>query len=514
MARRRLMGLECEFGCLLHDPSLDRPEDVVEALKDHCFREKRLGLLDLHARDYAFEPPECGGFLANGGRLYVDAVGDHLEYATPEVTGVRDLVAYDHAGRRIILGLIDDVFSRDAVSIHNNSVDHFGGHTFGCHENYSVSLDDDQIRPAMAFLISFLVTRQIFAGAGRVGGHRLTHDTHRQSATDDEYDLDTIWVGRVYGVEPDDTVRYQLSQRADHILHPISGRVRFSRAIINPRSEAFHDLVGQWRMHILFGEANMSEYATALKVGTTNLVLGLAEMGCVSIDPWLARPVPTLRRLSRDESMEWLVTTVEGKTISAIDHQRIFLELAERELAGSDDDADWTLREWRRTLDDLEEDPTRLADRLDWPAKRSMLELFMEEEGLDWHDESLHSLDLEYHNIDPERGLYSSLVEMGGVETLVDDAAIERAVAHPPDDTRAKARGRAVRAILDGGFRNYVLDWDSVYVVGRPDSARLILDTPEGPPDDVVDGFCADIARLGADSPPELGGLWVLNLDE
>src|SRR5689334_3320684 len=138
----RIFGIETEFGTLVSD-DLGTPEDVVELIKDYIFYDLRLGAIDLHARDEVFEPAESGGFLLNGGRLYIDAVGSHLEYATAECRELKDIVANDRAGQRQIVRAINELGLQDEVSIYNNSVDHFGGHTFGCHENYLVRADDD-----------------------------------------------------------------------------------------------------------------------------------------------------------------------------------------------------------------------------------------------------------------------------------------------------------------------------------------------------------------------------------
>ncbi|HQK94781.1 MAG TPA: proteasome accessory factor PafA2 family protein [Armatimonadota bacterium] len=508
--RERLMGLEVEYGCLVRDASLGRPEQVVELLKDYAFNDLQIGLVDRHARDFAFEPAQAGGFLTNGGRLYIDAVGDHLEYATPEVTRLDDLVAHDRAGQRTLLRLVDGALSRDAVSFHNNSIDHFGGHTFGCHENYAVSIPSDSLRVALTSVVSFLVSRLIYAGAGRVGGHRLTRGSPRDLARQGHRVLDTLWVGDVYGVEADPGVRYQLSQRADHIRHAMSGRVRFNRAIINPKSDTFCDLTGEWRLHVLFGESNMSQYATALKVGTTGLVLTLAELGLLSDDTWLARPVASLRRISRDESHRWIVALADGGSISAVDHQRRYLELAQRYLAGCGGDADWVIGEWSRVLDDLEGDPRRLVDRLDWVAKEELLRLYVDEEGISWQDEVLHSLDLEYHNIDPRSGLFYSLEELGRAERLVSDDRIECAMRSPPEGTRARARAQVVRAILERGHRNYAIDWDSIRILGEKEMLQLDLDTPEGPPPEVIDRFCQGLDRVGRFDDPDEALLWIV----
>jgi len=102
----RIFGVETEFGCLVADETLGSPEGVVETIKDYVFYEMKVGAIDLHSRDDVFEPAQCGGFLTNGARLYIDAVGSHLEYATAECRTLKDLVANDRAGQRIIVRAI------------------------------------------------------------------------------------------------------------------------------------------------------------------------------------------------------------------------------------------------------------------------------------------------------------------------------------------------------------------------------------------------------------------------
>lgn len=139
----RIYGVETEFGCLVADDSLGGPEAVVEKIKDHLFYEMRVGAIDLAARDEVFEPARSGGFLINGGRLYVDAVGSHLEYATAECRTIKDLISNDRAGQRLIVRALHELGLGETVSVYNNSIDHFGGHTFGCHENYLVVMDEN-----------------------------------------------------------------------------------------------------------------------------------------------------------------------------------------------------------------------------------------------------------------------------------------------------------------------------------------------------------------------------------
>ncbi|HID07628.1 MAG TPA: hypothetical protein EYP10_10850, partial [Armatimonadetes bacterium] len=351
--------------------------------------------------------------------------------------------------------------------------DHFGGHTFGCHENYSLRPDQYFSRRALQPLIAFLVTRQIYAGAGRVGGHRLIpgRRTRRLSS---RRCVDYVFVDYAYDVVPDTDVQYQLSQRADHILHVVSGRVRFNRGLINPKWDSYHDFSRYPRLHLLFGESNVSEYATALKVGVTALVLDLIEMRCAPIIE-LAHPIRALREISRDPTWQWIVTCRDGWTISAVDIQRRYLMAAQRYLSGRDDETDWLLREWEYVLDRLEHDPMSLADRLDWVAKRKLLELYMESEGASWGDEVLFSLDLEYHNVNPAEGLFYAWQQQGKVERITTDAAIERAMIQPPRNTRAFGRSRIIREFIARGIRNYVVEWDCIAV---GEHRMFVMDDP------------------------------------
>ncbi len=462
----RIIGIETEFGCLV-DSEAGTPEDIVEAVKTHAFGTKQLGLIDLHARDYTFEPARAGGFLLNGGRLYIDAVGSHEEYATPECTALHDVLIYDRAGRALVQLLLDDLGLADRASFHNNSVDHFGGHTFGCHENFLVRADALSFKESLGGLLPFLVTRQIFAGTGRVGGHRLTRDFRRNVMQLSDFEADYVYVSQFYGVELDEAVDFQLSQRADHIVTSQSSRVRFNRALINPKWDTYYDFSDRHRLHLLFGESNLCEYAAALKIGTTSLVLELLESDRLPGGIELEHPIVALRKVSRDRSAfdgttatRWLVERADGGTIGAVDVQRSYLAAARRDCAGRDEETDWILIEWEATLDALERDPLTLSDRLDWVAKYTLLNEFRESESLAWNDDALHSLDLEYHNLNPDRGLYFGLEQAGAVRRLTTDAEVFRALTHPPANTRAFGRGQLIHELLQRNATRYVIDWD------------------------------------------------------
>lgn len=462
----RIFGVETEFGCYV-DPAFGRPEEAVSVIKNHVFQKMKMGVIDRHARDEVFEPAESGGFLINGGRLYIDAVGSHLEYATAECRKLKDVVAQDRAGQRIIARAIKELGLDEVVDVYANSVDHFGGHTFGCHENYLVPMDEDFFTRQVVKILGFLVTRQIFAGVGRVGGHILA-ETELDYQKMAENPIDYIWVSNVYGVYADPSVTYQLSQRADHILRTVASRVRFNRAMINPKWEHFYSSEGSHRLHLLFGESNPSDYAYALKIGTTHLVLRLLEDGLLDAVPRLASPLLALRSISRDPRYEWKFILEDGDEENAIAYQRRLRDLAER-YRGETADTDWTLNEWTRTLDDLASDPMRCADRIDWVAKKVMLTQYIAEAGTDWNDDALHSLDLEYHNIKAERSLAAPLITCPFLDPL-DPVEAETAA---PSDTRAHGRAKLVQRIVTTGRPAvYMFDWSGV-ALGRHDYIDL-----------------------------------------
>lgn len=476
----RIFGVETEFGCLVMDDDLGRPEDVVEELKDHLFFQRKIGAMDYHARDDVFEPAQSGGFLINGARLYVDAVGSHLEYATAECRTLKDLIANDRAGQRLVVSAIKDLNLQDSVAVYNNSIDHFGGHTFGCHENYLVQAHDELLNGNLHFLIPFLVTRQIFAGVGRVGGHILYSGDAPSAQQMNENPIDYIWVSHVYGVMADPSVEFQLSQRADHILKTVASRVRFNRALINPKWETMYSQNGMTRLHLLFGEANQNEYAYALKVGTTLLAIRVCEAGLMDANSLLANPLSAIRDISRDSKYRWEVEMVDGRPSTALEVQRTFLEAAEC-LGGESELTDWTLREWKATLDQLEKDPMAMDDRLDWVAKKKICEQYMSEAGVGWDDDGLHSVDLEYHNIDPAQSLFYGL----SPKRITRDLDIMVAQTDPPQDTRAKGRAKLVEMITKRkGSPIYAFDWNFAQI----DRQRLVdlsnpFDTYENPYD-------------------------------
>ena len=431
------------------DPFLS-PDFISVKAKDCVFYHEGLGIVDIHYRGRD-EPPGNGGFLFNGGRVYIDM--GHVEYATPECRGLFDLLASDRAGEVIVQRALDQLGLAEKASFFKNNIDHYTGATFGCHENYLVRRDVPFNQVLLPAILPFFVSRQIYSGSGRVGCHT---DIFEYGGTDD-------------GEE----VPYQISQRADHIVTEIYQWIQFSRAIINTRDEPLADWGLYRRLHLLVGDSNMSEYATALKVGTTALMLELLEERIVP-DVKLLDPVQAIRDISRDLSYRWEVQLEDGRHTTATEIQAEYLELAERYLRGKDPEGDWVLNEWRLVLDALRHDPEVLIDRIDWVTKKWLLESFMEEESLDWHDTWVQSLDLEYHNLNPEKGLYFDLRRRGVVRKLLDDELVNQAIVTPPQDTRARARSVVMRA-LTGQKARYVIDWDSIYV---EDEKYLNMDDP------------------------------------
>jgi proteasome accessory factor A len=436
----RIAGLETEYGCLVSSEATHPNGDAWPVrVKNHLFRKMRAGVIDLHYRDYE-EPPGNGGFLLNGGRIYLDM--GHLEYASPECRQLRDAVAYDLAGDQLLQSALESLGAADTVSFIKNNIDHHTGATFGCHENYLMRREAQFTPAALGALLAFLATRQIFTGAGRVGqANPLAFD----------FEVPTS----------EETIDFQLSQRADHIVNDIYQWVQFNRAIINARDEPLADYRKYRRLHLLIGDSNMSPFANALKIGTTACILTLLEAGLLPNDLTLLDAVQATREISRDASRRWLVELENGTTIGALDVQWRLLHLATRHLGGRDDETDWLLESWRYTLDALSNKPEALLGGVDWISKKWLLETFLEAEGLSWTDPWLQSLDLEYHNISPERGLFFSLQpakRIGEWNNLVRQQDTTRL---PPADTRASGRAHAVTAFRRDKLP-YVINWDSI----------------------------------------------------
>lgn len=444
----RIVGIETEYGLLVHsDGRFRAAERVAQQVRDFIFHTQRLGLIDLHHRDYD-EPVGNGGFLINAGRLYIDM--GHIEYASPECATLADAVAYERAGDVIVQRALEEAGLGEQASIIKNNIDHETDATFGSHENYLVRRSFPFSREGLGLLVPFLVTRQIFAGAGRIGAARVPAGLVRIG---DEVERPAV--------------TFQIAQRSDHIVNEFFQWVQGNRAIVNTRDEPLADPERYRRIHLLLGDSNLCEVATALKIGTTSLVLQLIEDGACPNDLALTDPVGALHAISRDPTRQWLVELDDGRIASAIDIQERYCEAAAARYHGRDEETDWVVEEWERVLADLRGEYQGLVGRVDWASKLWLLESFRAAEGLEWDDPWLKSLDIEYHNLQPSRGLYFGLEEEGRARRYITDGAAELAATHPPRNTRAFGRGEAIRRLMAGEGR-YVITWSGLLVEGRP----------------------------------------------
>ena len=467
----RVAGIETEYGCLVRgDDGRSHTDAWPVKVKNFLFRKEEAGAIDLHYRDYE-EPPGNGGFLLNGGRLYLDM--GHIEYASPECLLLRDLVTYDVAGDHLLQSALKSLNAVERVSFVKNNIDHETGATFGCHENYLMKREAQFTPPVLGTLLAFLATRQIFTGAGRVGqANPLAFDFQLP--------------------QPEAHVDFQLSQRADHIVNDIYQWVQFNRAIINARDEPLADYRKYRRLHLLIGDSNMSPFATALKIGTTSCVLSLLEEGRLPKNLSLSDAVQSTRDISRDPTSAWIVRLENGKTIGGLDIQWQFYELAEKHLSGSNDETDWLLESWSFTLDALRSKPESLIGGVDWITKKWLLEMFMESEGLTWDDPWLQSLDLEYHNIDPDKGLFFGVNPAKRIGEWNNSVCRPEATYQPPANTRAAGRAQAV-AWFQKSDQPYVINWDSIACDNRD---FLVMGNP-------FDTYRAEVARfLSQPRPP------------
>jgi Pup amidohydrolase len=380
--------------------------------------------------------------LTNGARLYVDHA--HPEYSTPEVTNPRDVVRWDKAGERVMAEAARRaarVPGTAPIHLYKNNTDGKGA-SYGAHENYLM----DRRTPFIDIirgLIPFFVTRQVFAGSGRVG------------------------------IGPESrTQGFQLSQRADFFEVEVGLETTLKRPIINTRDEPHADADKYRRLHVIIGDANLAELSTYLKVGTTSLVLAMIEARALPNDLTLEEPVADLQAISHDPSLTHLVRLRDGRRMTAIEVQQAYLEYAEKFVdGGGDEQTTDVLRQWAQVLDDLADDPMRCADRLDWPAKLRLLEGYRSRDGLAWGDTRLQAIDLQYSDVRPEKGLYHRLVARGSMQRLLTDDEVTRAMTTPPTDTRAFFRGECLRRYP---AQVAAASWDSVvFDLGRENLVRI-----------------------------------------
>lgn len=405
--------------------------------------------------------------LRNGARYYVDHA--HPEYSTPECSTPRELIAHDRAGERILERSLAEYQTTLGpsvrVAIYKNNSDG-KGNSYGTHENYLV----DRALPFADLVRDFtpyLVTRQVFTGAGKVGS---------------ESDM-----------APALRPRFQLSQRADFFEAEVGLETTLKRPIINTRDEPHADADRYRRLHVIIGDANLCEVATLLKIGTASLVLRMSEDAFLP-DLSLADPVAALKTISADPTCTAQVHLRDGRSLSAVQMQWEYLERAAKyvEQEGLAEGDREVLDRWETTLVALEDEPLKLSRELDWVAKYRLLEGYRQRDQIDWHDPKLRLVDLQYHDVRRDRGLYHRLVASGAVERLVSDDEVDRAIEQPPTTTRAWFRGGFIRR-----FESSIVaaSWDSLTVdTGSRALQRIPMLEPLKGTSEHVDALFAEAA--------------------
>jgi proteasome accessory factor PafA2 len=457
MSVRRVMGTETEFGISVSGQPTANPmvasSQVVNAYATSTLRARRARwdfeeespLRDARGFDMSREAADASQLtdedlglanviLTNGARLYVDHA--HPEYSTPECTNPRDVALWDKAGEQVMLDasrLAGTIPGAAPILLYKNNTDNKGA-SYGAHENYLMRRSTP-FSDIVRHLTPFFVSRQVVTGAGRVG---LGQD------------------GRDHG--------FQISQRADYFEVEVGLETTLKRPIINTRDEPHADPDKYRRLHVIIGDANLSEISTYLKVGTTALVLAMIEDRFISRELSVDQPVRSLREVSHDTSLRHLLKLADGRTLTAVQLQMEYLELARKyveDRLGSDADAQTrdVLERWESVLTRLETDPMLCARELDWVAKLQLLNSYRDRDGLGWDDAKLHLVDLQYSDVRPDKGLYHRLVRMGRMDRLLTDAEVAAAMHRPPVDTRAYFRGRCLEKYAD---QIAAASWDSV----------------------------------------------------
>jgi proteasome accessory factor PafA2 len=469
----KVLGLETEYGIIIRGSAEPNPiaasSTLINAYVAELSRRVRWDFEDespgRDARGFAREgssPPEVethlvNTVLTNGARYYVDHA--HPEYSSPECSTVREVVLYDKAGELILARSIEAASrllppGQSLLVLKNNSDGK--GNSYGTHENYLMDRSVPFARIVRHAMPHF-VSRQIFTGSGKVGC-----EASGSGGAD---------------------VVFQLTQRADFFEEEVGLETTLKRPIVNTRDEPHCNAQKYRRLHVIAGDANLSEVATFLKLGTSALVLSMIE------DDWFARtgdhdftlqaPVQSMRHVSYDLSLRRPMALADGRSMTALEMQWEHLDLARKyaedcglDSVGGQEVGEEILQRWEHVLTGLESDPMTLATQLDWVAKYRVINGYRERHDLAWSDPKLAAMDLQYHDVRPERSLYARL----GMERLVDPAAVERAVTEPPETTRAYFRGRCLQR---WGSSIAAANWDSlVFDLGSDPLRRVPMMEP------------------------------------
>lgn len=466
MAIPKVCGIETEYGILVKgaDPNPVAASSVlINSYVAGSDRRIDWDFVDEHpgqdARGFSWEdslPPEVepqlvNAVLTNGARYYVDHA--HPEISTPECRTASQALVYDRAAEEIArtsMRLVKAYLPADAeIVLYKNNSDG-KGNSYGCHENYLLDRGVPFGR-LVAEITPHFVTRQVFAGAGKVGCEHPAFS-------------------------PAD-VPFQISQRADFFEEEVGLETTLKRPIVNTRDEPHCDPLKYRRLHVIVGDANTAEVATFLKLGTTSLILAMIEDGAITRDLTLADPVTAIRQVSHDPTLRQTVALRNGERMSALDVQWALYEMADRYAAqrGLDclgGDGPLVLSRWYEVLAGLSSDPSSVAAVVDWVAKKRIVDAYAERHGVEGYDLRTKALDLQYHDMRIEK----SIARRAGLEVMCDPDEVRRAVTDPPSDTRAYFRGR----VLERWPESVVAaNWDSiVFDIGRDPLRRVPMMEP------------------------------------
>jgi Pup amidohydrolase len=464
MAIHKVIGTETEYGIIIRNQPDFNPA-LASALIINSYPGTRVRVQwsyeeETPGRDargfghdgYGVSDPDSAlvnAVLANGARLYVDHA--HPEYSGPECYDPLEAALADKAGERVMTMALRQAQSvvpaGQVVKLYKNNSDG-KGNSYGSHENYLLSRETPFGR-VIRFATSFMVTRQVYTGAGKVGSEN----------------------GRP-------SVPYQITQRADFFEEEVGLETTLKRPIINTRDEPHGDPGKYRRLHVIIGDANLSEYQNFIKLGATALFLAALEDGAIPDPLDLADPVESCWQVSHDLGLRKPLELEEGGSATAIEIQMRYLEWLTKYVENEMDDPVWKrlLGEWERVLVDLETDPMSCSDRLDWVAKKRLLDAYVARDGLEWDHAKVKALALQYHDIDPASGLYHRLAARGDIARLFTDEDVDAAVANPPTRTRAYFRGKCVSSFPDSLV---AANWDSlVFDTGEAHLKRVPMMEP------------------------------------
>jgi len=481
VAVHKVLGIETEFGILHRNEGDSNPVAASSMIINayvNGYLERRVGwdFEDEHpgvdARGFnefdalapEIETHLVNAVLTNGARYYVDHA--HPELASPECTDALQCTIYDRAAEEILIRSMDKANQLlpdgEELVIHKNNSDG-KGNSYGCHENYLVDRSVPFGRIVLQ-IMPFFITRQVYCGAGKVGSEAagLTHEE----------------------------VPFQITQRADFFEEEVGLETTLKRPIVNTRDEPHADSKRYRRLHVIVGDANMSELQTYLKLGTTAIVLAMIDDDMAPSNCAFEIPVRTLREVSYDIDLAATHRLANGTTVTALEIQWVYYEAAERwadrhgfDVVGGEEVGTDLMERWASILTALEEQPDSLADSIDWIAKRRLYEGFRSRHGLEWSDPRMAALDLQYHDLRPAKGLARRI----GLTRITDDSQVETAITQPPMTTRAFFRGRCLEKYPD---QIVAANWDSmVFDVGSDPLRRVPMLEP-------LRGTAAHVASL------------------